>query len=348
MREQVIPRAHKSDAATPNSEVLCGCTNLTYGAYLELLRRNPSASFEDILDLTGSGSTCTACLLDLEYHFTNSEGRAADNSDRPVLGIPAVQEIGVKQRLYRLLDRCSPRLSFRKRTWSPVLLGPGIEQWLWIANQTVLYQGGKYDEFVSPMRAKIAVLDDEGAILDRETVRILPGDALRSNLTERFESGRRKATKNGLRVGTVDLTVWSESPGMWGTTRPHFEIVTPKSACAVHTQAPGPAGRHWFTCLLRPQKERLFSVVTNPDARPLSIRAGYSLGVDQSGAPISMGPPITVPPRGAWIGEIDLPGKRVSSEQDDPAILNWHISGRHKLHLLCASKDLSRFSIDHL
>ncbi len=61
----------------PSDELLCGCANLSRDAFIAEVARRPTASFDTLLDVTGSGRECTACMLDLEYLFTESPRDAA-------------------------------------------------------------------------------------------------------------------------------------------------------------------------------------------------------------------------------------------------------------------------------
>ena len=53
-------------------EIVCGCADLTRDGIRASVASNPSASFDAFLDATGAGRTCTACMLDLEYLFTEA------------------------------------------------------------------------------------------------------------------------------------------------------------------------------------------------------------------------------------------------------------------------------------
>lgn len=62
-----------SDAQTRNAQVsiVSGCANLSRGELRRFLASDRTAEFDQLLQKTGAGTTCTACLLDLEYHFAS-------------------------------------------------------------------------------------------------------------------------------------------------------------------------------------------------------------------------------------------------------------------------------------
>lgn len=329
------------------SQVLCGCANLTYTMFRQLLDSEPGLSFAEALRRTGSGGTCTACLLDLEFHYADIQGRSARRG-RLFEAPPGAVAKTSRRALYRLLDRLSPLVPYRKQTWSPVILGAEIDHWLWVANHRLLYGTTKTGGTPSPLRVGLVLYDARGRVRLRSSYRVDVEEVLRVNVSEPLkQDGHSWKGPEGLGVGTARLRITPLRPGMWGTTRPQFEIVTPRATCAVHTQAPGAADSHWFTCLFRPEFERLFSVVTNPGARALRVWRSCAAGSHEGSGPTVSADEVTLPPHGAWIGEERLP-----ETQDwlpsSVMRLNWRISGRHKLHLLCASPKLDRFSIDHL
>ncbi len=125
MNAKAHARHHPHNRIRLDAQVLCGCANLTYEAYHELLTREPSLSFEEVLRKTGSGGTCTACLLDLEYHYSDIQGKAARRGVSKAATATAPAE-GAKQRTYRFVDGISPSMPFRKRTWSLVVVATGM------------------------------------------------------------------------------------------------------------------------------------------------------------------------------------------------------------------------------
>ena len=317
-------------------EMLCPCADVSHRDFASFLQANSALSFEETLRKAGVGVNCTACLLDLEYSFS-----AAGRGDVALSGSSApkatVQQAGLKSALYRAIDGVAPLVTSHVETWSPVLLGGGIVQRLWITNQHLLYKRG-IDGPV-PHIAEVTIRDAGGnvrhsarydvsvdAVLDLELSRFLTDDGEVPDIA----------------AGSIQIRQSWAKPGLRGTTRSQIEIATTKAVCAVHTQAPGPAATHRFTALSRPAEERLFYTVVNPSPQPLTGR------VTVCGADTEASDPIAIPAFGAVVSEIGAPASGRGVPEDGVIGLAWQLDGHHKLHVICASPCLDRFSIDHL
>ena len=84
----VMGETNQSRRRGASDELLCGCANLTREDFVAEVARRPMASFDTLLDVTGSGRECTACMLDLEYLFTESP-RDASAVRQPTAGVRA-------------------------------------------------------------------------------------------------------------------------------------------------------------------------------------------------------------------------------------------------------------------
>ena len=72
----------------PANRIICACTNMTFGQLEEAVGKVQNHSFDALLEETGAGKTCTACLLDLEYYFVDLKARAPRQSDGEAGGRP--------------------------------------------------------------------------------------------------------------------------------------------------------------------------------------------------------------------------------------------------------------------
>ncbi len=132
--------ADATQSFTDDRDVVCACTSLTVGD----LRRQVAGraiSFDDLLQITGAGRQCTACLLDLEYLYSLPAGSAPRGEAAVTAAAPGNGRTELKQRLYQLIDRIGPPVSLSLWNTAVVIRGPGIRQWLIVANDTVLYEG---------------------------------------------------------------------------------------------------------------------------------------------------------------------------------------------------------------
>src|SRR4051794_3972683 len=118
------------DFTAERSKMLCGCSNITIGQFYDLIATDPK-EFDEVLRETGAGQTCTACLLDLEYHYVYAfeerlragSGRAAVTKEKPAA-------ISLKRRIYNIIDALMPLVPMKLRQVSPVLYGENISEWL--------------------------------------------------------------------------------------------------------------------------------------------------------------------------------------------------------------------------
>ena len=332
-----------------DEEVLCPCVALTRTELEDLVASDPEISFDALLARTGAGSHCTACLLDLEHRYS---GAAQAPGPRPRAGVAEAlfraprrpQEgpkaaPGLKQRLYRALDRIAPLSPVPFVNPMPILIGPGIEQSVAVANDRMLYEG---DVTGPPMMVGLRVRDGDGNVRHQSRQRVEPGEAMRFDVSHCLEAPAGVP----LAVGSVEVSRLFTASGRRGTTRPQVVIEAPGGCCAVHSQGAGLTRRpNWFTCLHRPDEERIFISVVNAGRRPLTGRLDYPFGVAGI-EPASH--TVTLPPFGAHLHEVVLPEVAARVIDGGPLTLNMMFGGPHKAHVFCASPNLDRFSIDHL
>jgi bacterioferritin-associated ferredoxin len=319
-------------------DTVCACVDLTRSALDNLLAREPNLSFDDMLRRTGAGTTCTACLLDLEYLLSEHAVAAPDRRGNPVAATMSKTRRSLKRRLYDVVDAVAPLWPVRLSNPMPILAAPGIEQFLCVANDSMFYKG----EFgAPPMTVRLLVRDAAGRVRHRAEHRVAPEDALWVNLSEHLP----EAPRNGLpAIGSVEITRIATRPGTRGTTRPQVVIRATAGSCAVHSQAAGEAREKWVTCIYRPTEERVFVSCLNAADRTLNGVFEYPHGLPGIEATTH---DVSVPPFGTILYEIALPAG-IALDENPPYGIRLQFDGRHKCHLLCATPALDRFSIDHL
>jgi len=323
-------RARTGDAG----EIICGCADLTRAEFERVVASDPSLSFEDALTVTGSGRTCTACVLDLEYAFvtTAREGRA--RADVPAARRSAARR-SLKARLYGILDRIGPMVPFAVPNWIPVLRGPGIEQWLWLVNHGLMFgDTGR----IAPCRLHVRVRDGEGRLVDEQRRLVEPGQTVRLSLSEHLP-----APVSGLAAGSAEILRSGTRPAVRGTTRPHFQILTPRAACTLHSQAAGMDGEEWLETVHRPGEDRLFLTAVNAKREPLALSLEYPVGAEDRFATT-----VAVPPLGARVHEVVLPEALSARWAGRPFTLHARMRGTGNVHAVTASPALDRIAIDHL
>ena len=158
------PTAETKGAAKAHEEVICGCTGLTRPDLEALLATDPALNFERMQADTGAGLRCTACMLDLEHHFVSIDrGKLARQG--PARRRSAVERRPLKRRLYDLIDRLSPLVPVRLDNVLPVVKGPGIAQYIIVANQPMIEGSG---ECAPDMGVELTVRDDGGQVVHRQ------------------------------------------------------------------------------------------------------------------------------------------------------------------------------------
>lgn len=333
--------------AVKDSEVICGCVDLSVGRLQRILSSDGLLSFDELLSQTGAGSKCTACLLDLEYYFVELARLDSNGATRSEV-VTREPKLSVKQRLFRLIDRLSPLVPVSLTERMPVLIGHGIEQWLWVANHSLLYEG---KACAPEIAVDFTLRSENGHVVSRHQRRVPPGEALRVELTGLFPGGPAAwlpARRGAIGLASVEITRRARVPGIRGTIRPQMEIVAPAGACAVHTQAPGGQAEQWFTCLYRPAEERIFLSIVNPWPKKLDVEIDYPF-VGPGCKPLpTLSTHVQVPPNGARLHEILLPEDYVSELQGSPIGIRWRAVGPRKVHVFCATPNLDRFSFDHV
>ncbi|MBM3584959.1 MAG: (2Fe-2S)-binding protein [Alphaproteobacteria bacterium] len=328
----------RDDEAT----VVCGCAALTLGALRRRIAAQPELGFENLLASLGAGTTCTACLLDLEYHFVEARSRGGHQTESSATAMtrPAARR-GWREALYAFLDAASPPVAYRFNNPMPVLYGPGIEQWLWIVNRSLLFEG----RICAPtMRIELILRDAEGRTIEKRRHDVAPETTLRVELSGAFQRAAATPGQRALGVGSVEIKRRGLSPGIRGTTRPQVEVLTPRAACAVHSQAMAGPGRYWFTCLDRPEDERMFFSILNGSDRRTVVEMTYLAGTPNDAGEVHR---IELAPRGAALHEMRL-ARRDPQCAGAPVSVSWQAAVPHKVHAICASVGLDRFSIDHL
>jgi len=117
----------KLPGSAASGEILCGCVDLSRSDFAALVADDPAAGFDTLLDRTGAGRKCTACMLDLEYLFTELP-RDESAAKRLAVGDVAITpSLSFKRRLYALLDGIPLTVPQNVTNWMPVFYGGGIE-----------------------------------------------------------------------------------------------------------------------------------------------------------------------------------------------------------------------------
>jgi hypothetical protein len=318
-----------------DSDVLCPCVSLSRGQAQQLVDTSPGQSFDEFLEASGAGGTCTACMLDLEYFFVETpRGSGAPTKN----GLPKpVERLSLKRRIYAVLDRIPWMLPINRTNWMPVFYGGGFEQYLWVSNHALLFEDS---EVVVDFRIKFVVRDETGNVTERQDFALDVGEFQRINLSALMPPS------DELRVGSVAVDRFAEKPGLRGTTRPQVEIIGPGAASTLHMQAAGWKYGQDVVFSDEPDVQRVGFTAVNAGPDPVDLRFRYrELGSET----VLKDERMTVDPWASklhWVELSDVlprdqPGKRTMMVQYEGV-------GHSKMHLVIADANLNGLSLDHL
>ena len=328
-------------AMTPSEQgLLCACARLNLNEYRSILAENPEATFEEVLSMTKAGATCTACLLDLEFHFVETAHRTRSGKKGSVASKVADEGRSFKRRLYDLIDGFSPMVPFKLVERLPIISGHGIEQRLWISNRSLLFAG---ERAAPPYNLEVIIRDQDGRICRTEKRTVEPESSFEWTASADIPAA---CGDDELSVGSMEIRRSSARPGVRGTTRPQTEILAPNGACSVHAQAYKTAGEKWFTTYHRPEDQRVFLTYISFQDTPLNIELRYPMNVSETGVEPKVSN-FEIPPFGSVLTEIELSEEEIGKLGHRILTLNWSSDGEYNCHIFCATRDLSQFSIDH-
>lgn len=334
-----------SKKAAKLSETICSCFDYTVDDMSALMASEPGLRFEDLLRRTGIGSKCTACLLDLECTYSSlftAQAKSGPNYPTQNVGAPK-QKLNLKQRIYRFVDGLAPQVPIILQSPLPVLYGKGIETYLWMANNSLLFDG----ELCAPdFELDLTIRNANGRILDRKKTVVGRDEYFREQISEIL---READPDTDFAIGSVEIIQRGKFPGVRGTRRPQIEVVTPYSAAAIHGQGPYKlAEESSFMCPNKPGDELCFVSIVSVSNAPLSLTLKFPLELSGSDELAAITRTVEVPPFGAQLIDVTLKGELAEKFTYPVQTVGWNAGELQKLHLINATNDLQRISIDHL
>jgi hypothetical protein len=264
-------------------------------------------------------------------------GEVASKEDRMK---PQDSRLPFRQKIYRLVDRFSPKRAIRLPNHVPVLIGENIQQWLWMANHQLDYDKSRE---IADFDVHLTMYDGEGRVVWRDTRPLLAGSEWREELTQHTPNG----IPGEISAYWLDVTRCARSDGVRGTTRPQIEIVTPYSSCAVHGQAAGFNHGCPFDLNYCPDEDRVFVSILNIGSKPLRIELRYPEDPLERLSLSARTVEVIIPSKGVRLHEVILNKEERDAFRNRLFRFSWHGYGEYKAHVFVASKQLDRFSIDH-
>lgn len=331
-----------------SGKILCGCFEFTTEDMKAEIAKHQGEGFDKILQATGIGSKCTACLLDLEYAFSSLYAEALTDAPKSG-GSPKKRqssgEFGThwRRRIYKWIDGVAPLVPLNLQSPMPVVFGRKIESFALMANFSMMFDG----EVCAPeFDFTLIVRDETGDEIDRFSSRVGPEGFERVNVSGKL---RQRYPDVEIGVGSVEILQRAVSPGIRGTRRPQIEIVTEKAASALHGQAPYKApASNYFICPNRPNDERAFLTIVSVSDRPMKLQVTKPTDLMKSADAAPEVVEVTVPAYGAKLVDLSLPDTLARIFTEELMTVRWEAAGGQKVHLLTASRNLDRIALDHL
>lgn len=322
----------------PANRIICACANMTFAQLEEAVGKVQNHGFDALLEETGAGKTCTACLLDLEYYFVDLKARAPRQPDGEAGGRPdeGAAQRSWKYRVYDWLDSISPPVAWASPNHIPILAGKDIETWLTVTNHDLLFDERKS----AALTTDVEVRGGDGRRIWRRRFRIPPGEEMRVRVDEGIAGDA-----GTLAAGRATVVSRADHPAMRGTMRPQLEILAARGTCALHGQGDVGPGDTWFTMQHRPDDERLFLLLINTSGKRQTAEITYPhvAGTAQPEAQIQL----DLPAHGTGLHEIALPPDAAARIGDLPFSALTRLQQPCRVYLVCATPTLDRFSIDH-
>lgn len=326
------------------SDFVCACFEITRSDLQSMVAEDPNMTFDRMMEESNAGRRCTACLLDLEYEFTQAKNMPRKAKTGTSFKRPK-PEIDLKQKLYRQADRLFPAVGDQLFGLLPVLSGPGMTQYIRLTNDSLLYEG----EVCAPViDYDLVVTAADGRVCHQERIVVEPDSSARVSVSDKLlepEAGEREQAPRPL-VGAVWLRWQYRKPGFKGTSRPQTEIVTGSSNCSLHAQG-GRSSRDTYFSMVANPVDRLFVSIINTGWNVLDLDMYYPMNSGQR-TPDSPRHRIQVPSRGTHLHEVTLTPEEVQSFQKQPIQLQWSGDRRRTCHIICSNRDLTRLSMDHI
>jgi bacterioferritin-associated ferredoxin len=326
---------------TPTDDVLCYCGDGVMAAAFErAVRAAPESSFEDVCRALGVGQKCTACLLDAEsVYYAASGGAARASAAKAVFSAqlaPTGFAGGFRARLLRALDRALPNLPKPRREIAPVLAGAGLTTLLAVSNQFPEKMGPRS----APIVVRLQTRDGRGAVVQRSRRVVRAGERLDLDLGEPL---RGTAPTGGLAHGSCWIDIGTIGRGYVGSTRPHFILLTSRSACNLHTQAKN--GKTQALIVMRDNSsERQFVSHVNLSGEPARVVCRLR---PMEAPECELRLERAIAPRGADLLELPVcerAGRPVRGLYE----LLFESDRSVRRHWLAATADLGRISADHV
>lgn len=316
-----------------SNEIICYCNNVKVIDIKKIIERNPRIRFEEFQKNLNAGTTCTACILNLEDEFVKYTSLIVKREN--YITSKNFFEGGLKQLLYKLIDFISPSIPIVLINYFPILFCKNLEIFIWIANYSNLY---KLDKNIVEHDIKIDFYSACGKLIWNKILLLEKNNEIKLKIpTELLKEDYDKEIIHGW----IKLTKIAKKSGYRGTTRPQIQFVTNVASCAVHGQnvKKTSGGSHSF--VLNFSSERQFLSFFNLGLNKINIE----ISLLKKNGTINKLNTISLDCYESILYEVKLESTNI--KRLDIATILWTGEGIYKCHAIITDKNLTRFSIDH-
>lgn len=335
-----------------NSNMLCSCILFSYQDLESLLKANKGLTFDKLIEITGVGTKCTACLLDFELIFSKQKG----SDDSPPSRIDRIknylestrpsnnanQPTSLKQRIYQKIDRLTPMVN-RARVdttyYFPIISKHNVKQFLWVSNYSMLFEG----VLCGPsMDIDVIVRNSSGTKVHCEIYKLEQESSLRIDVSKFLPFSQ----DGNLSIGSMSVYRIPKKIGIRGTTRPQTEVVGEAGASCVHGQAAHERLQGEITLICRPKDTRFFMGILNASNKTMLLEVRYPVPINEVSSGQLM--ILKLEPHGAILHEIKLTKLEEIEFFEKPFSVKWSSELSGKIYLYSGNLDLTTISIDHI
>ena len=318
---------------TEGDGILCYCNEVKFEDIAAVIRKKPGIKFDELQKITNAGTSCTACILNLEDLFIDKTSSFPQKNKS--FFINKIFKNDLKQTIYKFIDYISPSLPIVLNNYFPILNYKNLEVFIWLANFPSLY---KNDEGLVNHDVTLLLYNSRGSLVWKKKY------LLKKNIDIKIKIPTdllRNITKKELEYGWLHVKKIGNKTGFRGTTRPQIQYLTNNASCAVHGQDVrfNNGGSH--SLVYNPNSERQFLSFFNIGSKNLSINLTL---LKQDGSTKNLDK-IDIKSLNSLFYELEL--DKMSIKEFEPIIISWKGVGIYKCHVMIVDKFLTRFSLDH-
>jgi bacterioferritin-associated ferredoxin len=221
--------AIEAGMADKREALACYCMNVSPGDLRQLVLKSSAKDFPSFCEDTGVGMRCTSCLLQVEPAFlehlaermkTNGTADAAGRHGKTAGNIP------LKIRIAEFIGNLGPVIPSPRFTNVPILRRDGVSTILCMANGNIRASKARAAGYAG----KVTVFRQDGTVVAVKSIKLESGGYFELDVSQFLPA----PAGDGYVVGSARVDFRPTSNDPMGIIRPHFRLLTPKSANAVH------------------------------------------------------------------------------------------------------------------